>query len=143
MSKRSRSKASIPINRESLFWILSPVFCLLPHPPVLPSLPNIHESIMQNKANFPNDRANASTVVAKVYTNKPLLATRKKQTQSNPILSRRSPERSRIPPPSILSTATPLRRPPDQRHLPGRCGRYPHAGTTLLCASSRKNHRSL
>ena len=34
MSKRSRSKANTPIRRESIFWILSPVFCFLPtaHP---------------------------------------------------------------------------------------------------------------
>jgi len=29
MSKRSRSKPNIPIHRESLFWILFPVSCLL------------------------------------------------------------------------------------------------------------------
>jgi len=34
MSKRSRSKANIPIHRESLFWVLSPVFC-----PTRPSCP--------------------------------------------------------------------------------------------------------
>ena len=58
MSKPSRSKANIQIHRESIFWILSPVFCLLPHPPILPSLPRIHESIMQNKANLPDTEMN-------------------------------------------------------------------------------------
>jgi len=37
---RSRSKANIPIHRESPFWILSPVSCLLPHPPIQPILPS-------------------------------------------------------------------------------------------------------
>jgi hypothetical protein len=54
MSKRSRSKANIPIHRESLFWIPSPVSRLLPNRPILPSLPGIHESIMQNKPNLAN-----------------------------------------------------------------------------------------
>jgi len=53
MSKRSRSKANILVHRESIFWILSPVSCLLPKSPILPSLPGIHESIMQNKPNLP------------------------------------------------------------------------------------------
>jgi len=38
MSMRSRSKANISIHRESLSCLLSPVFCLLPCPPILPSL---------------------------------------------------------------------------------------------------------
>jgi len=41
MSKRSRSKANIQIHWESLFWILSPVFCLLPYLPILPILPSL------------------------------------------------------------------------------------------------------
>jgi hypothetical protein len=36
MSKRSRSKANIPIHRESLS-------CLLPCPPILPSLPSLYK----------------------------------------------------------------------------------------------------
>jgi len=82
MSKRSRSKANIPIHRESLFWILSPVSCLLPYPPILP---RIHESIMQNKANFPKPKTDAILFAAKGYEAKPPRPARKKQTQSNPI----------------------------------------------------------
>jgi len=58
MSKRSRSKANISIHRESLSCLLSPVFCLLPYPPILP---RIHESIMQNKPNSRNDKTNATS----------------------------------------------------------------------------------
>jgi len=46
MSKRSHSRANTPIHRESLFWILSPIFrllrsvsCLPPYPPIPPSSP--------------------------------------------------------------------------------------------------------
>jgi len=42
MSKRSRSRANIPIHRESLFWILSPIFCLN-----RPSCPACHEFMSQ------------------------------------------------------------------------------------------------
>jgi len=45
MSRRSRSKANIPINRESLFWILSPLFWIL-SPAFCPtrlSCPSCHE----------------------------------------------------------------------------------------------------
>ena len=108
MSKRSRSKANIPAHRASLFWILSPVFCFLPktpipahraslfwilspvsclllYPPILPSLPRIHGSIMQNKPNFLKTKTNATFFAAKVYEEKPPLGDSKKQTQSNPI----------------------------------------------------------
>jgi len=82
MSKRSRSKANIPIHRESLFWILSPVFCLLPYPPILPSLPRIHKSIMQNKPNSRNDKTNLTPFFTRNYENKPPLPHSKK---TNPI----------------------------------------------------------
>jgi hypothetical protein len=85
MSKRTRSKANIPIHRESLFWILSPVFCLLPKPPLLPSLPGIHESIMQNKPNSPNDKTTATSYATQIYSNIPLRSAPKKQTQTKPI----------------------------------------------------------
>jgi len=39
-----------------VFCLLSSVSCLLPKPLGLPSLPRIHESIMQNKANFSNNK---------------------------------------------------------------------------------------
>jgi hypothetical protein len=97
MSKRSRSKANIPIHRESLFWILSPASCLLPEPPILPSLLRIHESIMQNKPNCCKDKTNAIPFTRRIYGNKPPHPARKKQTQSNPI----------PPPPPITSFAAP------------------------------------
>jgi len=37
MENESTTKPPIPTHRESLFWILSPVSCLLPYPPILPS----------------------------------------------------------------------------------------------------------
>jgi hypothetical protein len=77
MSKRSRSKANIPIHRESLFWILSPVFCLLPAPPILPSLPKNYDVIMQNKPNFPKPKTNATLFAAKDYENDARPAARK------------------------------------------------------------------
>jgi len=88
MSKPSRSKANIPIHRESLFWILSPVFCLLPDPPILPSSPGLYESIMQNKPNFKMGNINISTAKTKAYAKEQRTMNTKrypKQTQSNPI----------------------------------------------------------
>jgi len=83
MSMRSRSKANIPIHRESLFWILSPVFCLLPNQPVLPSLPKIHESIMQNKPNSLNTEFNATLFATKLYRkNRPDRARKNKPNQT-------------------------------------------------------------
>ena len=83
MSKRSHSKANIPIHRESLFWILSPVFCLLPNQPVLPSLPKIHESIMQNKPNSLNTEFNATLFATKLYRkNRPDRARKNKPNQT-------------------------------------------------------------
>ncbi len=100
MSKRSRSRANIPIHREPLFWILPPVFCLLPLPPILPRLPRIHESIMQNKPNSFEAINNATCFSTRVYANKRPRSARKKQSQSNP-----------IPPPPNLSI---LHRPPSE-----------------------------
>jgi len=85
MSKRSRSKANIPIHRESVFCPLSSVFCLLPNPPILPSLPRIHQSIAQNKPNFQNHETTATSFAATDYRRKPPLPDSKKQTQTNPI----------------------------------------------------------
>jgi len=67
MSKRSCSKANTPIHRESLFWILSPAFRLLPNQPILPSLLGIHESIMQNKPNLPNAKMTLNLCPEKHY----------------------------------------------------------------------------
>ena len=82
MSKRSRSKANIPIHREFLS-------CLLPYPPILPSLPRAHRHrpsilinglflcvlcdlcglipFLQNKANFKMGNINISTARTKTY----------------------------------------------------------------------------
>jgi len=92
MSKRSRSKPNIPIHRESVFCLLSFVSCLLPYPPILPSLPRAHRHrpsilinglflcvlcdlcglnpFLQNKANFKMGNINISTAITKSYTNK-------------------------------------------------------------------------
>ena len=56
---------------------LSPVFCLLPKPPIQPSLPRIHESILQNKPNFLKTKTNATFFAAKVYEDSPPCETRK------------------------------------------------------------------
>jgi len=85
MSKRSRSKANIPVYRKSLFCILSPVSRLLPNQPILPSLPRIHESIMQNKPNLPKAKMTLNLCPEKHYGKTAPLPTPKKQTQSNPI----------------------------------------------------------
>jgi len=45
---------------------------------------------MQNKANFPNVKVDVTLISAKAYENKQCLRTPAKQTQTNPILSRRS-----------------------------------------------------
>jgi hypothetical protein len=37
MENEPTTKMPIPTHRESLFWILSPAFCLLLYPPILPS----------------------------------------------------------------------------------------------------------
>jgi hypothetical protein len=50
-----------------------------------PICQEITPCIMQNKANFPNDKPSASFFVAKVYETKPPLGDSKKQSQSNPI----------------------------------------------------------
>ena len=65
---------------------------------ILPILPPNQASSAQNKPN-PKDQKNTKTpAIAKDYKQKPPLADSKKQTQSNPILSRPSPERSPILP---------------------------------------------
>jgi hypothetical protein len=76
----------------SVSCLLSSVFCLLPDPPILPSFPGLYESIMQNKANFRNDKTNATFFAAKVYQSKPPRPNSKKQTQSNPIAPPRRDE---------------------------------------------------
>jgi len=85
MSKRSRSKTNISIHRESLFWIPSPVFRLLPNQPILPSLPRIRESIMQNKANLANAKMPPNLCPEKHYGRIFPLRLPAKQTQSKPI----------------------------------------------------------
>jgi hypothetical protein len=119
MSKRSCSKANIPIHRESLSCLpspvsclLSPVSCLLPAPPILPNLPRIHESIMQNKPNSRNDKTNATFFTAKDYENEPPRPTRKNK-----------PNQSQFP----CSQTSPLTRCLHQASLGDRqdCGRSP------------------
>jgi len=95
--KSKPRQGGIPIHRESVFSLLSPVFSLLspvfcllssvfcPDPPILPSLPGIHDSIMQNKPNLQNPKTNATSFTAKDYRRKPPLPDSKKQTQTNPI----------------------------------------------------------
>jgi len=61
-----------------------------------------HASILQNKANVKMGNINISPAQTKAYAKEQRTMSNErhpKQTQSNPILSRRSPERSRIPPP--------------------------------------------
>ena len=96
MSKRSRSKANIPIHRESLFWIMSPVSRLLSKQPILPSLPRIHESITQNKPNFRSAKTNTTSFPPKIYTNIPLRPAPKnkpKQSQSPNAIRHQGPLR--------------------------------------------------
>jgi len=53
----------------SVSCLLPSVSCLLPYPPIQPSLPRIHESIMQNKANFKIGNINISITRTKAYAN--------------------------------------------------------------------------
>ena len=52
--------------------------------PILPILPQIHGSIMQNKPNSRNAKTNATAYATKSYTNIPLHPTRKNKPNSNP-----------------------------------------------------------
>jgi len=91
MLMHKRNAAHIPARREfvakphSVFCLLSPVSCLLPKPPILPSFPRIHESIMQNKPNSLTVKNNATPFATNSYANIPLPCAGKNkpnQTQS-------------------------------------------------------------
>ncbi len=69
----------------SVFCLLSSASCLLSKPP---SLPRIHESIMQNKPNVKIGNINTSTARTKAYAKEQRTMNNErypKQTQSNPI----------------------------------------------------------
>ena len=62
----------------------TPQFCLS-HPPILPSLPRIQESFMQNRPNSQNGQITATSFLPKTYPNIPARRTKKNkpnQTQS-------------------------------------------------------------
>ena len=60
-----------------------PVSGIKPKPPILPSLPRIHESIMQNKPNSLNTEFNATLFATKLYRkNRPERARKNKPNQS-------------------------------------------------------------
>src|SRR3990170_38451 len=106
MSKRSRSKANIPIHRESLFCILSPVFRLLPNTPILPTLPPIHQSILQNEPNLCNVKMTLNLCCEKYYEKTPPRRPRKnkpKQTQF-PLHFQHQDEKNTPLPPSPLTS---------------------------------------
>jgi hypothetical protein len=77
-AKRSAYPGMPGIHRQTAFCLLSSVSCLLPYPPILPNLPRIHESIMQNKPNSPNDRTTATSYPTQIYGNIPLRPTPQK-----------------------------------------------------------------
>ena len=92
MENEVTTKTPIPAHRKSLFWILSPVSCLLPYPPIDPSLPRIHRSsvvhltnvqllcvlcdlcglkpFLQNKPNVKMGKMTISIATIKAYANK-------------------------------------------------------------------------
>ena len=99
MSKRSRSKANILIHRESIFSILSPVFCIL-YSAFSPSCLCGNQSIMQNKPNFPKPKTNATLFPAKDYENDARPAARKNkpnQTQFPSAIRRFTLHEIRLP----------------------------------------------
>jgi len=87
-----------------LFPCALPLLCPCALGAFVPSCLSGYESIMQNKPNVKMGNMNVSTATTKTYAKEQRTMSNEqypKQTQSNPILSRRSPERSRIPlPPS-------------------------------------------
>jgi len=132
-SKRTRSKAHIPIHRESLAYILSPVFCLLPRPPILPILPRIHESIMQNKANFLEDNSGATSFATMDYRKNLPCPTRKnkpKQTQflaAKPCAQPNPPYATRCPLHAMLNTRYKSKNPPHEKPFASSLRHYYHA----------------
>ena len=94
METEATTKTPIPIHRESVFYLLSPVFC-----PTLPSFPDCRRStnveralqigpFLQNKANFKIGKMNISTVITKAYANEQPTTNNEhdsKQTQSAPL----------------------------------------------------------
>ena len=89
MENEATTKTPILIHWESLFWILSPVFCLLPYPPsTLVETPLQISLFLQNKPNFKMGNINISTARTKAYAKEQRTVNNKrypKQTQSNPI----------------------------------------------------------
>jgi len=87
-------RSAYPGSREfiakphSVFCLLYSVFRLLPNTPILPSLPRIHETIMQNKPNSRSAKTTATSYATHIYSNIPLRAAPKKQTQTKPIPQR-------------------------------------------------------
>jgi len=78
-----RHASSVPKRRNLLQSSLR-----LPNRLFRPSCQETMPCIMQNKANFLNDRTNANTFAAKVYETKPPPPDSKTQTQSKPIPQR-------------------------------------------------------
>ena len=81
-----------------VFCLLSSVFCPLSLCAYVPLPLCTYESIMQNKPNLQNPKTTATSFPSKTYPNIPPRPTRKNKPNSNPIMSLRSPKRSRIPP---------------------------------------------
>jgi len=97
MSKPSRSKPNIPIHRESIFWILSPVswilspvFCLLPNTPILPNSPRNHGLYYAKQTQFSQSQNQHNLFFPKELQQYSAPLRPKKQTQSNPIQAQNS-----------------------------------------------------
>jgi hypothetical protein len=80
-----RHASSVPKRRNLLQYSRR-----LPNSLYGPLYQTIMPCIMQNKANFLNDKTNATFFPAKVYEKKPPLPNSKKQTQTNPIQAQNS-----------------------------------------------------
>ena len=87
MSKPSRSKANIQIHWESLFWILSPVSCLLPSAlPAYPAQLAKNPRVNYAKQTQLSQRQNQCNLLFSKELHQYSAPLRpKKQTQSNPI----------------------------------------------------------
>jgi hypothetical protein len=99
-NEATTNKTLIPTHRESLFWILSPVSCLLSSVscPIRPSCPvcrrstNVERALqivlfLQNKPNFKMGNINISTARTKAYANEQRTMSNErysKQTQFKP-----------------------------------------------------------
>jgi len=99
METEATTKTPIPIHRESVFYLLSPVFC-----PTLPSFPDCRRStnveralqispFLQNKPNFKIGNINISIATPKAYAKEQRTMSNErysKQTQSKPIYRARA-----------------------------------------------------